>query len=94
MDSVCEVEGPQEPSKGMECAITDIQKEVAEFPAVANVECNEADVTPTVSEPPRKEPVSVPDGRITATAPKPGTKSHNICDGSAFGWSVSLRVEC
>ncbi|XP_019737591.1 arginyl-tRNA--protein transferase 1 isoform X2 [Hippocampus comes] len=72
MDSVCEVEGPQEPSKGMECAITDIQKEEAEFPAATNVELNEADVTPTVSEPPRKEPGSVLDGRATATAPKPG----------------------
>ncbi|XP_051936444.1 arginyl-tRNA--protein transferase 1 isoform X4 [Hippocampus zosterae] len=72
MDSVCEVEGPQEPSKGIECAITDIQKEVAEFPAVTNVKLNEADVTPTVSEPPRKEPGSVLDGRTTVTAPKPG----------------------
>ncbi|XP_077438399.1 arginyl-tRNA--protein transferase 1 isoform X3 [Vanacampus margaritifer] len=72
MDSVCEVAGPQEPSKGIECAIADIQKELAECPAVTNVERNEADVTPTCSEPPRKEPGSVPCGRTTATAPKPG----------------------
>ncbi|XP_077351471.1 arginyl-tRNA--protein transferase 1 isoform X1 [Festucalex cinctus] len=72
MDSVCEVAGPQEPSKEMECSITEIQKEVAEHPAVTNVERSEADVTPTCSESPRKEPGSVPCGRTTAAAPKPG----------------------
>ncbi|XP_061545420.1 arginyl-tRNA--protein transferase 1 isoform X3 [Phycodurus eques] len=72
MDSVCEVAGPREPSKGMECAITDIQKEVAECPHITKVDRNEADVTPTVSETPRKEPGSVLDGRTTAAAPKPG----------------------
>ncbi|KAM9808458.1 arginyl-tRNA--protein transferase 1 isoform X5 [Syngnathus typhle] len=71
MDSVCEVVGSKEPSKKMECAITDVQKELAECPAVTNVERNEADVTPTGSEPSRKEPASVSEGRTT-TAPKPG----------------------
>ncbi|XP_049592294.1 arginyl-tRNA--protein transferase 1 isoform X5 [Syngnathus scovelli] len=71
MDSVCEVAGPKEPSKKMECAITDVQKELAECPAVTNVERNETDVTPTGSEPSRKEPASVSEGRTT-TAPKPG----------------------
>ncbi|XP_061645512.1 arginyl-tRNA--protein transferase 1 isoform X2 [Phyllopteryx taeniolatus] len=72
MDSVCEVAGPREPIKGMECAITDIQKEVAECPHITKVDRNEADVTPTVSETPRKEPGSVLDGRTTAAVPKPG----------------------
>ncbi|XP_061693213.1 arginyl-tRNA--protein transferase 1 isoform X4 [Syngnathoides biaculeatus] len=72
MDSACEVPGSREPSKGMQCAITDIQKEVADCQHITEVDRNEPDVTPTGSETPRKDPGSVLDGRTTATAPKPG----------------------
>ncbi|TMS04457.1 Arginyl-tRNA--protein transferase 1, partial [Larimichthys crocea] len=76
MDSVCEEAGPREPSKAchseVKCAaITDIQKVVAECPAIAEVQEEAADAAPAGSETSRKDSVSL-DGRTTATAPKPG----------------------
>ncbi|XP_018535714.1 arginyl-tRNA--protein transferase 1 isoform X3 [Lates calcarifer] len=77
MDSVCEEEGPREPSKvcpaEVKCAaITDIQKEVAECPTITEVQKEVVDAAPASSETSREDSVSAPDGRTTATAPKPG----------------------
>ncbi|XP_051281136.1 arginyl-tRNA--protein transferase 1 isoform X4 [Dicentrarchus labrax] len=77
MDSVCEEAGLREPSKvchsDVKCAaITDIQKEVVESPAITEDQKEVADVAPASLETSRQNPVSVPDGRTTATAPKPG----------------------
>ncbi|XP_061914597.1 arginyl-tRNA--protein transferase 1 isoform X3 [Entelurus aequoreus] len=75
MDSVCEESGAREPSIKMpKSAITDIQKEALECPAIIVVKRNEADTTPTGSELPRKDPGSVLDRRTTP-APKPGIGS-------------------
>lgn len=83
MDSVCEEAGPREPSKVCQPEIdcdtsTDIQKEVAESLAIADVQKQIADAS---SETPRKGPVSVPDERTTAPAPKPGKKSDSLLKG-------------
>ncbi|GAA6214037.1 arginyl-tRNA--protein transferase 1 isoform X1 [Lates japonicus] len=77
MDSVCEEEGPREPSKvcpaEVKCAaITDIQKEVAECPTITEVQKEVVDAAPASSETSREDSMSAPDGRTTATAPKPG----------------------
>lgn len=87
MDSVCEEAGPREPSKVCQSEIKcdtsiDIQKEVAECPAITEVQKQVADAAPASSETSRKDSVSVPDGRTTATAPKPGKKS----DSLSIGW--------
>ncbi|XP_061817323.1 arginyl-tRNA--protein transferase 1 isoform X4 [Nerophis lumbriciformis] len=75
MDSVCEESGARQPSIKMpKSAITDIQKEALECPAITIVKRNEADTTPTGSELPRKDPGSVLDRRTTP-APKPGIGS-------------------
>ncbi|XP_057704158.1 arginyl-tRNA--protein transferase 1 isoform X3 [Corythoichthys intestinalis] len=72
MDSVCEAAVPREPIKGMECAVTDIQKEEVESLVLTNVEQNKAEAKSREPEPPRKEPAIVTDSRTTVTAPKPG----------------------
>ncbi|KAM7409077.1 hypothetical protein PAMA_002671 [Pampus argenteus] len=77
MDSVCEETGPREPSKVCQAeakcaAITDVQTEISERPAITEVQTEEADAAPTTSETPRKDAESLLDGRTTAAAPKPG----------------------
>lgn len=86
---MCEEAGPREPSKVCQSEIKcdtstssiDIQKEVAECPAITEVQKQVADAAPASSETSRKDPVSVPDGRTTATAPKPGKKSDSLSIG-------------
>ncbi|KAL3050058.1 hypothetical protein OYC64_012164 [Pagothenia borchgrevinki] len=80
MDAVCDQEGPREPSKAchseVKCAaITDIQKELPECPAITEGQkevVDAAPAAPAVSETSRKDQVSVSDERTTATATKPG----------------------
>ncbi|XP_034096777.1 arginyl-tRNA--protein transferase 1 isoform X3 [Gymnodraco acuticeps] len=79
MDAVCDQAGPREPSKAchsdVKCAaITDIQKELPECPAITEGQkevVDAAPAAPAVSEMSRKDRVSVSDER-TATATKPG----------------------
>ncbi|XP_077585446.1 arginyl-tRNA--protein transferase 1 isoform X2 [Stigmatopora nigra] len=72
MDSVCEAAVPREPSKGMECAITDIQNEEVDCGAISKVEQKEAEAKPREPELPTKAPAIVTEGRTSATPPKPG----------------------
>lgn len=80
MDSVCDEVGPREPSKvcqsEIKCDIsTDIKKEVAEHPAIAEVQkqaVDAVDAVPASSETSRQDPGSVSDGRTKAKVPKPG----------------------
>lgn len=79
MDSVCEEAGPREPGHSdMKCAaLKDIQREVAECPAITEVQKEEEDLAPAASETSSRDPVSVLDGRTTGTAPKPGEALHS-----------------
>ncbi|KAM6922134.1 arginyl-tRNA--protein transferase 1 isoform 3-T3 [Lycodopsis pacificus] len=77
MDSVCDEARPREPSsvcpsEVKRAAITDIQKELPECPAITEVQKEVADGAPADSETSRKDPESVADERTTAAAPKPG----------------------
>lgn len=74
MDSVCDEAGPRELTKlHLKCtALSDIQKEAADFLSIAEVQKEAADATPTGSQASQKEPTSVPAGRTPASAPKPG----------------------
>lgn len=80
MDSVCNEVGPREPSKvcqsEIKCDIsTDIEKEVAEHPAITEVQKQAVDAVPASSEMSRQDPGSVSDGRTKAKVPKPGKTS-------------------
>ncbi|XP_029961925.1 arginyl-tRNA--protein transferase 1 isoform X2 [Salarias fasciatus] len=75
MDSVCEDPGLREPNKVRHpelksAAITDVQKEVAERPAMTEVEKDVADASTTGSETSRTDAVTVIEGRMVP--PKPG----------------------
>lgn len=80
MDAVCDQTGPREPSRAchsdVKCAaITDIQKELPECPAITEGQkevVDAAPAAPAVSETSRRDRVSVSDERTTATATKPG----------------------
>lgn len=82
MDSVCDEVGPREPSKvcqsEIKCDIsTDIEKEVAEHPAITEVQKQAVDAVPASSETSRQDPGSVPDGKTKAKVPKPGKTSES-----------------
>ncbi|KAM9848195.1 arginyl-tRNA--protein transferase 1 isoform 1-T1 [Aulostomus maculatus] len=75
MDSVGVDAGPREPNQvchpDLKCvAIANVEKEIAERPAVTEARRDVADATPTSSDTPRTDPGSTPHGRTMA--PKPG----------------------
>ncbi|KAK2824051.1 hypothetical protein Q5P01_021226 [Channa striata] len=77
MDSACEEAGSRQPSKVCHsevknAAITDIQNEIAECPAITEEQKEVVDAGPTGSETSRKDPACVPAERTTTPAPKQG----------------------
>ncbi|XP_063730986.1 arginyl-tRNA--protein transferase 1 isoform X3 [Eleginops maclovinus] len=79
MEAVCDEGGPREPSKACQsevkcAAITDIQKELPECPAITEVHevVDAAPAAPAGSETSRTERASESDERTAAIAPKPG----------------------
>lgn len=81
MESVCEEPGPPEPSKvsytDLKCfAITDIQTEGPERPAITQVQKEVADGSPAGSETSKKVPSFSIDERTTGPAPKQGNTSN------------------
>ncbi|XP_067382074.1 arginyl-tRNA--protein transferase 1 isoform X1 [Channa argus] len=77
MDAACEEAGSRQPSEVCHSevkytAITGIQKEVAECPAITEVKKEVVDAAPTGSETSTKDPAFVPVKRTTAPATKQG----------------------
>lgn len=82
MESVCEEAGPEERKvchSEIVCSTgSNVQKEVAVCPPIAEFQNQAADIAPSSSETVRKDSKPIRDERTAATAPKPGKTCNTI----------------